>query len=263
MSIIDFCKFRNTELTLLDPIWYSLFMRFKWIVCKALEKEAYFCASRSPHIVDVVLMQQGFFNTPQILCAEVQSELNKTVDVQGNPYDAILLGYGLCGNGILGLTSKIKMVVPKAHDCITLLLGSKEAYQRYIDTHRGVYWYSDGWIRTKTMPGKERYEALLAEYIEKFGSDNAAYLLEMEQGWMKEYKWAVYVDWDMPEAAQQKEYTRQCADYLGWQYDCVAGNSSLMQRLADGLWDEQDFLIVQPGEVICEDLTEPDIIKAM
>lgn len=238
-------------------------MRFKWIVCKTLEKESYFCAARSPHIVDVVLMPQGLHNTPQILCTEVQNELNKTVDVQGNLYDAILLGYGLCGNGILGLTSKIKMVVPRAHDCVTLLLGSREKYQHYIETHRGVYWYSDGWIRTTTMPGKERYEALLAEYTEKFGPDNAKYLLDMEQSWMKEYNWAVYIDWVMPESLQQREYTRQCAQWLGWQFDCVTGSPVLLQRLADGLWNEEDFLIVQPGAAIAEDLTQPDLIKAV
>jgi hypothetical protein len=238
-------------------------MRLKWIVCKTLQREAYFCAARSPHIVDVVIMQQGLHNTPQILCAEVQKELNITIDSQGNPYDAILLGYGLCGNGVLGLTSKIKLVVPRAHDCVTLLLGSKEKYQHYLDTHRGVYWYSDGWIDTRTLPGKERYETLLAEYTEKFGPDNAAYLLEMEQSWMKEYNWAVYIDWNLPQSTQQKEYTRQSAEYLGWQYDCVVGNPDLLQRLADGLWNEDDFLIVQPGAIIAENLTQPDLIKAI
>jgi hypothetical protein len=55
-------------------------------------------------------------------------------------------------------------MLPRAHDCITLLLGSRDAYQNYIDSHRGVYWYSDGWIATGTMPGRDRYERLLAEY---------------------------------------------------------------------------------------------------
>jgi hypothetical protein len=238
-------------------------MRLKWIVCKTLQREAYFCAARSRHIVDVLVMQQGLHNTPQILCAEVGKELNITIDNQGNPYDAILLGYGLCGNGILGLTSKIKIVVPRAHDCVTLLLGSKEKYQQYIDTHRGVYWYSDGWIDNCTMPGKERYEALLAEYNEKFGPDNAQYLLDMEQSWMKEYSWAVYIDWNLPQAQEQKDYTRQCADYLGWHYDCVSGSPDLLQKLADGHWNENEFLIVQPGAKIAEDLTKPDLIKAI
>jgi hypothetical protein len=113
------------------------------------------------------------------------------------------------------------------------------------------------------MPGKERYEALLAEYNEKFGPDNAAYLLEMEQGWMREYSWAVYIDWNLPQSAEQKDYTQQCAEYLGWHYDCVPGNPSLMQRLAGGLWNEDDFLVVQPGAAIAEDLTKPELIKAM
>jgi hypothetical protein len=236
-------------------------MRLKWIICKVLQKEAYLCAARSPHVVDIVMMPQGLHNTPDILRAEVQKELDKTTDIQGNTYDAILLGYGLCGNGILGLVPKIQLIVPRAHDCITLLLGSRQVYQQYIDSHRGVYWYSDGWICTSSMPGKERYEAILAEYTQKFGTDNAEYLLQTEQNWMKEYRWAVYIDWNLAEANQQKDYTRHCAEYLKWQYECLPGSPDLLQRLADGLWNDEDFLIIPPAQTIAEDLTNPGLMK--
>ena len=34
-------------------------MRLQWIVCRVLQREAYLCAARSPHVVDLVLMPQG------------------------------------------------------------------------------------------------------------------------------------------------------------------------------------------------------------
>ena len=101
-------------------------MRFQFIVCKVIQREAYFCAARSKNIVDVVLMEQGLHNEPDKLRNEVQKALDKTTDIQGRPYDASLLGYGLCSNGIVGLSAKIPIVVPRGHDCVTLLLGSKE-----------------------------------------------------------------------------------------------------------------------------------------
>lgn len=242
---------------------YNSAMKLKFIICKVVQKEAYWVAARSANTIDIVLMPQGLHNTPELLRAEVQKELDKTCDNQGNTYDAMLLGYGLCGNGCVGLKAAITTIIPRAHDCITLLLGSKEAYQQYLDSHRGVYWYSDGWIATDTMPGKERVERLIAEYSEKYGADNAQYLMEMEQMWMKEYSWATYIDWNLADSERQQQYTRDCAAYLNWQYDYVAGSPSLMQNLVDGKWDDSDFLAVPAGKAIAEDLTNPGMIKAV
>lgn len=227
-----------------------------------MQKEAYFCAARSKNVIDIVLMEQGLHNEPNKLRSEVQKALDRTCDIQERPYDASLLGYGLCSNGIVGLSAKIPVVVPRGHDCITLLLGSKENYQEYFDSHRGVYWFSPGWIETNTQPGKERYEHTLKEYIQKYGEDNAGYLMEMEQNWMKEYKWATYIDWDFANSEEDKKYTKRCAEFLGWNYDELKGNPGLIQQLIDGDWNEDDFLVLRPGEKIGENLTGKGIIKA-
>jgi len=237
-------------------------MRLQFIACKVLQKEAYLCAARSKNTVDVVLMEQGLHLYPDKLRNEVQKSLDRTSDIQGRNYDASLLGYGLCSNGIMGLSAKIPIVVPRGHDCITLLLGSKEKYREYFDSHRGVYWYSPGWIETSTQPGKERYERTLREYKEKYGQDNAEYLMNMEQNWMKEYSWATYIDWGFANSQEEKEYTKRCAEYLGWKYDELKGDQGLMQRFVDGVWNETEFLIIRPGEKITEDVTSKGIIKS-
>lgn len=237
-------------------------MRLQLICCKVLQREAYHCAARSKNVVDVVLMRQGLHDTPDELRREVQKALDNTVDVQGRPYDASLLGYGLCSNGIVGLSAKIPIVVPRGHDCITLLLGSKEKYREYFDSHRGVYWYSTGWIEAGKQPSQERYERLLAEYKEKYGEDNAKYLMEVEQEWITQYNWATYVDWGLANTQKYKEYAKQCAEFLNWNFDELRGSPALMQRLLDGDWGKSDFLVVEPGQKISEDLTNEGIIKA-
>ncbi len=215
-----------------------------------MQREAYYCAARSKNVVDVVLMEQGLHNEPQRLRTEVQKALDNTCDIQKRPYDASLLGYGLCSNGIVGLSAEIPIVVPRGHDCITLLLGSKDKYQEYFDYHRGVYWYSPGWIESDTLPGKERYEKLLEEYKEKYGDDNAQYLMEVEQKWIKEYNWATYIDWGLTNSDEYKTFAKRCAEYLHWNYDELKGSPALMQKLIDGDWHESEFLVVKPGQKI-------------
>jgi len=237
-------------------------MRLQFIACKVMQREAYFCAARSKNVIDVVLMPQGLHDEPDKLRAEVRRALDRTCDIQGRQYDASLLGYGLCSNGIVGLSAKIPIVVTRGHDCITLLLGSKQRYAEYFQSHRGVYWYSPGWIEGGRQPSRELYEKLLKEYEQKYGPDNAQYLMETEQSWIKEYNWAAYVDWGLASSDEYKKYTRQCAEFLGWNYDELKGDPSLMQRLLDGQWNDSEFLLVKPGQKITEDLTSKNIIKA-
>jgi hypothetical protein len=227
-----------------------------------MQREAYFCAARSANLVDIVFMPQGLHNEPGKLRAEVQKELDKAKDSKDRPYDAALLGYGLCSNGIVGLSASIPIIVPRGHDCITLLLGSKEKYKEYFEGHRGVYWYSPGWIEEGDQPGKERYERLLTEYRQKYGDDNAEYLMKTEEGWMDEYSRATYVDWGLADNEKYKQFTKDCARYLNWNYDEITGDPGLMQALVDGCWAAERFLTVQPGQKITEDVTRPGIIDS-
>jgi hypothetical protein len=138
----------------------------------------------------------------------------------------------------------------RGHDCITFLLGSKEKYREYFDAHPGTYWYSPGWIDTNLMPGKERYEKALRQYVETYGEENARYLMEAEQGWVKNYNNAAYVDLGFYDTDHYKRYTRECAESLGWNCDMVCGDPQLVRDFVDGHWDDERFLVVQPGEEI-------------
>lgn len=226
-----------------------------------MQREAYFCAARTKNVVDIVLMPQGLHDEPDKLRTEVQKALDNVHDIQGRAYDASLLGYGLCSNGIAGLSAKIPIVVPRGHDCITLLLGSKDRYQEYFDSHRGVYWYSAGWIESGKQPGKERYERTLKEYQAKYGDDNAQYLMEVEQDWIRQYNWATFIDWGLANSGEYRDYTKRCAEFLHWDYDELKGSPALMQKLVDGQWDDGEFLVVRPGQKIKEDLTTDEIVK--
>lgn len=223
--------------------------RIAIVACAVLEPEFRALAKDMDHIVHVNILEQGLHNEPDKLRAGVQEAVTKAEAVP--EVEAVVLLYGLCSRGLEGVRSaRVPLVVPRAHDCITLLLGSKERYADYAAAHPGTYWYSPGWIATLTQPGKDRYENAYAEYVEKYGEDNAEYLMEMEQNWMREYTRATYVDLGVTDAEEDIRYTRECADYLGWEYDRQRGDPALFLDMLAGRWDAERFVVLQPGETI-------------
>lgn len=228
------------------------------INCHVMWRELCHFASLSNNIHNIKFLKQGLHNTPDLL----RKELQESIDEVDGEYPLILIGYGLCSNGIEGIRAqKSKLVIMRGHDCITFFLGSKERYREYFDSHPGTYWYTPGWIETSMQPGKDRYEETFKQYVEKYGEDNAEYLMEMEQGWFKEYNNAAYVDQCFFNCAKYKEYTQECANWLGWNYDEITGSTDLIKDFLDGNWDKDRFLIVEPGKVVVASNDE-NIIKA-
>jgi len=204
-------------------------------------------ASTSCNVHNIKFLKRGLHSTPDLL----RKELQEAIDEVDGQYNYILVGYGLCSNGVVGIRAqKSTLVFMRGHDCITFFLGSKEKYKEYFSKHPGTYWYTPGWIETSLQPGKERYEKTYQEYVDKYGEDNAQYLMEMEQGWFKEYNNAAYIDQCFMECSKYKEYTKECADWLGWNYDEITGSTQLIRDFLDGNWDEDRFLVVKPGEVV-------------
>ena len=233
-------------------------MHYKVIACHVLWRELCYYASLSGNVFDFHFLRQGLHCTPDIL----RKELQAAIDSVSEDYAAILIGYGLCSNGIQGITArKMPLVVMKGHDCITFLLGSKERYKEYFDAHPGTYWYSPGWIDTSSQPGKARYEQTYQSYVEKYGEDNAQYLMETEEKWMKEYSNAAYTDLCFGDNDHYRQYTKECAEWLGWKYDEVKGNPQLVKNFLEGKWDSDDFLTVKPGQKIVPSYDE-NVIKA-
>ncbi len=221
--------------------------RYYIVSCHVLWRELCYFASISQNVFDFRFMKQGLHNTPDILRRDIQEAIDEVED----NYSAILIGYGLCSNGLVGITARnTKLVIMRGHDCITFLLGSKERYREYFDDHPGTYWYSPGWIDSGSMPGKDRYERTLQSYIEKYGKDNAEYLMEQQQGWFQNYSNAAYVDLGFYDTEEFKTYTRECAQWLNWNCDTLSGDPRLITDFLEGNWNSEDFLVVESGETV-------------
>jgi len=224
-------------------------LRTAVITCAVLEIELRHFAQEFEHIVHIEVLEQGLHNEPEKLRRMLQEAITRT---EQNPaVEAIVLGYGLCSRGSEGVsTSRCRLVIPRAHDCITLLLGSKERYADYVKQNPGTYWYSPGWNLHHVPPGKKRYDLLYEQYRQKYGEDNAQFLMEQEQTWFKSYNRATYVDLGVGVTEADLEYTIECARWLGWDYDRQHGDADLLRAMLRGDWDDKRFVVLAPGQSI-------------
>lgn len=219
------------------------------IACAVLDDEVRHYRQALPHVCRIEMLPQGLHNDPPELNRQLKALL---ASLEADPaVQQVVLAYGICSRGTEGLSpQRCTLVIPRAHDCITILLGSKERYDRYVRRNPGTYWYSPGWNKHHVPPGQQRYDTLFRKYEEQYGRDNAEYLMETEQQWFKTYNRATYVHLSVAKTAQDVAYTRACATWLNWQYDEQEGDPDLLVSLLAGRWDEQRFCVVRPGQQV-------------
>lgn len=234
-------------------------MKIKCLSCEALARLVYWCAATAPHIVDVELFRLGLHQNP----ADLRTRLQASIDAaSGQGYDAIALAYGLCGQSTEKLIARdIPLVIPRAHDCITLFLGSREKYQEQFISHPGTYWYALDYIQRNDNPGvtlslgvgETDIHAVYDEYVQKYGKDNADYLMEVMGAWQSHYDRAVYIDMGVGDGSQVEAQTWEQAARRGWAFERMAGDIALIRQLLAGDWARQandNLLVVPPGQQV-------------
>ena len=213
-------------------------MRLKLIACEILYRE--FCAAvaRSANRVDVEFLSKGLHDIGQ---EGMSRRLKETLgQVDQSQYDAILLGYALCSNGLVGLAAReIPLVVPRAHDCITLFLGDKQRYLEYFHSHPGVYFKTSGWI--------ERGDGLAQLKGESIDHISGMILYEQLGDLTRNYTGLTFIEMGVEPDDRFEEQPRREAAQRGWKFEKLAGEMGLIQDLVDGRWDEDRFLVVPPG----------------
>jgi len=244
-------------------------VRLKLIACEILYRELCAAVARSVNQVDLEFLPKGLHDIGQSgMSRRLQQALS---EVDATVYDAVLFGYGLCNNGLVGLTaSSIPLVIPRAHDCITLFLGSKERYLDYFQSHPGVYFKTSGWIERGENTHQHNPDSIAAksgmvhsyeELAAKYGEDNARFLYEQLCNMTRNYSGIAYIETGVEPDDRFERLARQQAAEKGWKYEKLAGDMSLLQALVDGPWDEDRFLVVPPGHCVAASFDE-SIIKA-
>ena len=220
--------------------------RLALLACAVFEREIALHTADAKHIAETRFFEMGLHDRPDKLCAVLQENL-EAVDARTD-IEAVVLAYGLCGRGTAGLRPlRHKLVIPRAHDCITVFMGSKEAYAEHQRRCPTCYYYTPGWNRGRRVPGPERLEAVKTELAKKFNPDDVEFLIETERAQWALHDTATYLDLGTDDAQAEAEYARQCANWLGWKFEHQHGDPALLRDLLWGNWDDQRFQIIEPG----------------
>jgi hypothetical protein len=193
----------------------------------------------------VTFMDYGLHRVPDQLTETVQD----AIDAVEEP-SLILLGYGLCGNGLKGIKSRRHtLIIPRTDDCIAILLGSYQEYIHEFDATPGTYYLTKGWLESGSDPLKE-----YREYEEKYGQEDATWIMDQQYQHYERLAFIAHDDEDLVKYRPQAQEVAAYCQRWGMRYEEILGSDTYIRRLVEksGRPDQadEDFVVVPPnGEV--------------
>lgn len=199
----------------------------------------------------VTFLDAGLHAVPKKLNRTIQA----TLDAIAEP-SLVVLAYGLCGNGLKDIRAgRHVLLVPRADDCITMFLGSRQAYRREFEAQPGSYYLTRGWLDSDSTPLAE-----YRKYVSRFGEETALWLMDQQYS---HYKRLVLVAQDAADLEQYRPAAQDVAAFCarwGMQYDEIVGSDDYLRRLVEtALALEgagEDFFVVPPGGEIKQEMYE-------
>jgi len=199
--------------------------------------------------------------------AELRRRLQESIDhaSAAGRCDLIAVGYGLCGRGTVGIEARsVPLTIPRVHDCISLFLGSDDAYRKEFARFPGTYYISAGWHEEKIQPKSqqdqgaagERPDVELEKLTEKYGHENATAIRTFLDSWKRNYQRAAFIDTGAPGREHYASFTRAMAEEFGWVYEELPGKLTLLEKTLTAVESTDEVLLVPPGYVTAYDARE-------
>jgi len=141
------------------------------------------------------------------------------------------------------------LIIPRADDCIAILLGSYQAYLSEFNANPGTYYLTKGWLESGSDPLKESQEM-----IEKYGVETGEWIMDQQY---RHYSRLVLVAHTQEDLETYRPRAQEVAKYCQrWdmKYEEVLGSDAYIRNLvgaANTLNDSnEEFLVIPPGGVI-------------
>ena len=192
-----------------------------------------------PSDIEPRTLESGLHLHPDKLRDALQAMIDKvTADTE-----TIILGYGLCSMGVVGLkATHSTLVIPRIDDCIAIFLGSRMVYKEVLNQEPGTYFLSKGWIDAGITLVDE-----LKKMEERYGKKRAERLMNRM---LQHYKRLAFIDMGYQDQERYRQFSQRAAREFNLTYQEIKGTSELLRKICNGPWNDE-FVVAPPGHTIC------------
>jgi hypothetical protein len=196
----------------------------------------------------ITFLDYGLHRVPAKLAFTVQSRIDE-IDTPS----LIVLGYGLCGNGLNGIKARNHtLLIPRTDDCIAILLGSYSRYMQEFTSEPGTYYLTKGWLESGSNPLKEYHEI-----SEKYGPEEAEWIMDTQY---QNYKRLAFIAHQEADLFNYRPSAKEVAAYCerwGMVYEEILGTDHYVRRLVEVAANldqlDSEFLVVPPGGTLTQE----------
>ncbi len=195
-----------------------------------------------------IYLDYGLHRVPRKLNQAVQEALDGLTEPS-----LVVLGYGLCGNGLNGIRAgQHTLLISRADDCIAIFLGSYERYQREFKSESATYYLTKGWLESGSNPLSE-YQ----EYVQNYGPAKAGWLLDSLYHNYKRLALVAHSQEDLVAYRGRAQEVAKFCERWAMRYEEILGSSEYFEHLiqaalTSGPLDE-NFILVSPGGELRQD----------
>ncbi|MDO0823726.1 DUF1638 domain-containing protein [Desulfosporosinus nitroreducens] len=129
------------------------------------------------------------------------------------------------------------------HDCISILMGARQDYEKEFEKCPGTIYLSKGWIDQGAEPLAE-----FKRYTESYGEENAQWMIDSQYS---NYQRVLFIDTGVGNREELAKYSSEVAKYIKADYQERQGSLRLLEKLLHGDWDEE-FVVTSPGRMVLQ-----------
>lgn len=187
--------------------------------------------------VEIRYLNDNYHSFPDKLRDRLQQELDAITG-----YERVVLGFGFCGNAVLGLKNRdYELIIPRMDDCISMCLGSY-ARRRELDTPHPNIYLSRGWLGGKRGTWAE-YEHMKSRLDEDT-------LSEIFRSMYKGHDRLYLLETGAYDLEELEEQVRQYSAVCGLDYSRIQGSLSYFRALLSGPWGEDRYIVLPPHGIV-------------